>query len=220
MPGGSTVGEKFLRKLFDEMEARYVISREERRQQLEEKYGAPVYFVHEILECCNKDRMRAMFPEIAAAEMYSPRFVVGWLIEEGIKKVLGIETEQVHWDRLVEVDGESVVVAGSADLVDGDSGKVIEIKYLTTLWKSPHEHHVLQLAMYLWGMGKRRGELWEISPEGVVSIEVEALSHEAALEHIRRKMRGEKAPVWDWECDFCPFEKFCPDSVSRRRCER
>lgn len=215
-----SAGERFLRKLFDEMEKRYRIEREERRAELQEKYGAPVFFVHELLECPHKREMRKKFPEIEVASMYNPRFVVGWLIEEAVKHLLGVKQEQYYWDRLVTVDGQTIVIAGGIDSRDPETGKVIEVKYLSSLYKSPHEHHIMQLGIYLWGVGEREGELWEFSPKGTVFLPVEALTDEEVENIVRDAIKGDKMPKFEFECDFCWFERFCSHSISKRRVKK
>ncbi|MEM2587930.1 MAG: hypothetical protein QXV23_06485, partial [Candidatus Bathyarchaeia archaeon] len=86
---------------------KYRIEREERREKLSKEFdGGRVIFVHELLECPHKQRMRERFPEIELASALSPRFVVGWLIEEGVRKIVGAESVQWH-KRL-----DNTVVAG------------------------------------------------------------------------------------------------------------
>jgi len=212
-----SAGERFLRKLFDEMEQRYRIEREERRAELAEKYRCQVFFVHELLECPHKREMKMRFPEIDVASMYNPRFIVGWLIEEGIKKVLGVREEQHYWDKLVQVDGHNYVIAGGIDSRDPETGKPVEIKYLSSLFRTPHEHHLTQLGIYLWGIGEPEGELWMFSPEGTIFLPVEAAKTQEVEDLIRNAVNRQKIPLWDWECNFCSFERFCPNSISKRR---
>jgi len=215
-----TVGEKFLRRLFNDMELRYRVEREERRRMLEEKYGCPVVFVHELLECAQKREMRRRFPEVEAAGLYNPRFVVGWIVEEGIKALLGVREEQHYWEREVEVDGRRVVIAGGIDARDPETGRVLEIKYMSGLYGSPWEHHKLQLGIYCWGVGEEVGELWEISPKGVVFIEVPALSDGDVKGIVAEYLDGGRSPRWNWECDLCDFEPWCPLSVSKKRVKK
>ena len=215
-----SAGERFLRRLFDEMEKRYRIEREERRAELQEKYKTPIFFVHELLECPHKREMRRKFPEIEIASMYNPRFVVGWLIEEGVKNILGVREEQYYWEKQVVVDGQTITIAGSIDSRDPETGKVIEIKYLSSLFNTPHEHHVLQLRTYLWGVDEPEGELWMFSPEGSVFIPVEAMTDEEVSKLVATALSGDKIPMWPWECDHCGFERFCSYSVSKRRVKK
>jgi len=214
-----SMGEVFLRRLFDEMMLQYRVGREERRKQLREKYGVPVVFVHELLECGHKREMRRRFPEVEAASIYNPRFVVGWLVEEGVKRVLGVKEDQHYWEKPVELpDGKPVVIAGSIDARDPETGKVIEIKYLSGLYGSPHEHHQLQLGLYLWGVGEPEGELWMISPEGIISTPVKALSEDQVQGLAAEYFANDPpTPRYDWECRFCPFESFCPYSKRREK---
>ena len=215
-----SAGERFLRKLFDDMEQRYRVLREERRAELQEKYKTPIFFVHELLECPHKREMRLKFPEIEVASMYNPRFVIGWLIEEGVKRILGVKEDQHYWERQVMVNGKTITIAGSIDSRDPETGKVVEIKYLSSLFNTPHEHHVIQLRIYLWGVGEPEGELWMFSPEGSVFIPVEAMDDGEVASLVASALSGDRIPMWPWECDLCGYERFCSYSMSRRRVRR
>jgi len=202
-------GERFLRKLFDDMIMRYRIEREERREKLaKESGGSRVVFVHELLECPHKQKMRERFPEIELASTLNPRFVIGWLIEEGVRKMVGAES--VRWHKRLD----DTVIAGEADLVTGD--RVIEVKFLSSLYGTPHEHHVDQLRMYLWGLDREIGELWMFSPEGVIFNEYQKMTDEEVRERLSR-VSNSQTPLYEWECKLCIFEQFCEKSNRRER---
>jgi CRISPR/Cas system-associated exonuclease Cas4 (RecB family) len=82
----------------------------------------------------------------------------------------------------------------------------IEVKYLTSLESVPREHHVLQLRIYLWLVGKAKGELTYVSPQGVKSYSVNTpLTDEEIIQLIGE----EKTPRWEWECGYCEYKQFC-----------
>jgi CRISPR-associated exonuclease Cas4 len=207
-----SVAEDFLTGIFIDMDYKYNIEREKWREELK-KFGEEVYFVHELCECAEKRRMRERFPEIAKASIYNPRFVVGWLIEEAVRARIG-NSEERRVYKIVEVGGKKVVIAGNIDIIKPENKKVIEVKYLTGLYGTPHEHHKLQLSLYLWLKNEEKGELLEISPEGVIGIEVESAKDEDVIELIKNP----KIPMWpDFECRLCAYEPWCPYSTAREK---
>lgn len=137
-----SAGEEFLRRLFNEMQKRYVVEREMRREKLEKEYGSRAVFVHELLECSYKQKMKSRFPEIDTASTFNPRYVVGWLIEEGVRSIM--KAKPAQWHKYLE--DVNIVIAGEADLITLD-GKVVETKFLSSLYGTPHEHHVAQLKL-------------------------------------------------------------------------
>ena len=207
-------GEKFLRDLFNQMEKRYRFEREMFRRQLEEKYKAPVIFVHELLQCPLKQELAEKFPEIEMASMYNPRFVVGWLIEEAVKKLTDSGEKTFH--KVVDTDGGRFVLAGTADIVlEGDT--VVEVKYLSGMYGTPHEHHILQLQLYLFLGDFESGELWMFSPEGVVAEEVKPIEQARVRELVEAYLSRRDAPRWEWECERCIYEEWCARSLRKVR---
>ncbi|MEM2365648.1 MAG: hypothetical protein ABIM44_04955 [candidate division WOR-3 bacterium] len=205
-----SVVDRFLQEIFDDMILKYRIDRDEWIKELS-KLGDEVFSVHELVECSHKRVMREKFPDIERASIFNPRFIVGWLIEEAVKARLGDGKEHKHY-KIIEVDGKRYVISGFIDCVTKD-GTVVEIKFLSGLYGSPHTHHILQLSLYLWILGKEEGELLEISPEGTVGITVKAATDETVIDLIKNP----KIPRWDFECQSCNFESFCAYSKTRER---
>lgn len=209
------IGERILRDIFDQMIERYKISREDWREEIARtlKVGK-VWFVHELLECRQKKNMREKFPEIDVATSFNPRLVVGWLIEEAVRNILKAQSQR--WYKKI---GE-VAVAGEADILLDDGGEktVIEVKYLTGLYGAPHQHHIDQLRLYLWGLGIDRGELWMISPEGIIFTPVTSMTDEDVAE-LLSESESEMSPRYIFECKLCNYEQFCPYSIIRGKGE-
>jgi CRISPR-associated exonuclease Cas4 len=198
------------------MERRYRVEREAYRRELQEKYKLPVIFVHELLQCPLKQDFAQKFPEIEMASLYNSRFVVGWLIEEAVKKLTGAKELKCH--KAVETQNGRYVVAGTADAFLEKEDTVIEVKYLTGMFGAPHEHHILQLQLYLYLSGKKRGELWMFSPEGTLFQPVEPASEQQVAELVESHVARNPAPKWaDWECNLCLYEEWCGSSLRKVR---
>jgi len=208
-----SAGDSFLRNIFNDMEYRYRIKREVYRRELQEM---PVIFVHELLQCPLKQDFAQKFPEVEMASLYNSRFVVGYLIEEAVKKLTGARELECY--RIVETQNGSYVVAGTADAFLEKEDTIIEVKYLTGLYGSPHTHHILQLQLYLYLSGKSRGELWMFSPEGAFAYPVEPANDQQVAELVESYLAKNPTPKWEWECERgCVFEEWCGSSLRKVR---
>jgi CRISPR-associated protein Cas4 len=207
------VSVKRIDQLFFEMRQKYI----EERERLREKFtseGKNLFFVHELCECSEKRKMRLRFPEIERATTYNPRFALGQLVEEALKHRFQNEGENIYMKELKMSDG-NYVISGMIDIIDPETKTPIEIKYQTSLQKSPHEHHVLQMRAYFWLVNANRGEIIYISPEG---IKIYAVSEPLTDEEIKALIKEEKAPRWpEWECQYCSYQQFCNKSIIKHR---
>ena len=104
-------------------------------------------------------------------------------------------------------DDGNYVISGMIDIIDPETKTPIEIKYQTSLQKSPHEHHILQIRVYLWLLNTKQGEIIYLSPEGIKTY---AISEPLTDEEVTALLKEEKAPRWpEWECQYCPYQQFC-----------
>ena len=133
------VSIKRIDKIFSDMKLKYLESREELREKYQRR-GKILLFVHELCECSNKRKMRQRFSEIERAETYNPRFLVGELIEEALKKKFKSEGDNVYTKEL-NINGKIYVISGMIDIIDPETKIPIEVKYQTFLQGKPYEHH-------------------------------------------------------------------------------
>jgi len=207
------VSVKRIDQLFLEMKQKYIEERERLREKFA-KEGKKLVFVHELCECSEKRKMRLRFPEIERAITYNPRFALGQLIEEALKQRFKNRDENIFMKELITDDG-SYVISGMIDIIDPETKTPIEIKYQTSLQKSPHEHHILQTRAYLWLLNTNRGEIIYISPEGLKTY---SMSEPLTDEEVIALIKEEKAPRWpEWECQYCPYQQFCNKSIMKRK---
>jgi CRISPR-associated protein Cas4 len=199
------VSSKRIEELFSDMRRRYIEDRERLREKLA-KEGKKLLFVHELCECTEKRKMRLKFPDIERATAYNPRFALGQLVEEALKHRFQNKNENAYMKELKTNDG-GYVISGVIDVIDPETKTPVEIKYQTSLQKSPQEHHILQMRTYLWLLNARRGEIVYISPEGLKTYSVgEPLTDEEVIALIKE----EKTPRWpEWECQYCQYRQFC-----------
>lgn len=207
------VSIKCIDQLFFEMRQKYVEERERQRRKLE-KDGKKLFFVHELCECSEKRKMRLRFPEVEKATTYNPRFALGQLVEEALKQRFKNENDNIYVKELT-ADNEIYAVSGMVDIIDPETQAPIEIKYQTSLHKSPHEHHILQTKLYLWLLNAKHGEILYVSPEGLKAYAVnEPLTDEEVLALIK----DVKAPRWqEWECKYCQYQQFCNKATAKHR---
>jgi CRISPR-associated exonuclease Cas4 len=117
--------------------------------------------------------------------------------------------------RELQMNDGTYVISGMIDVIDPETKTPIEIKYQTSLQKSPHEHHILQMRAYLWLLNTKQGEIIYVSPEGLKTYIVsEPLTDEEVIALIKE----EKAPKWpEWECQYCPYQQFCNKSIAKHK---
>jgi CRISPR-associated exonuclease Cas4 len=114
-----------------------------------------------------------------------------------------------------EIYNRLYVISGMIDIIDPGTKTPIEIKYQTSLQKSPHEHHILQMRAYLWLLNTKQGEIIYISPEGLKTY---AVSEPLTDEEVMALIKEEKTPRWpEWECQYCPYLQFCNKSIVKHR---
>jgi CRISPR-associated exonuclease Cas4 len=204
------ISVKRIDQLFFEMKQKYI----EERGRLKEKFakeGKKLFFVHELCECSEKRKMRLRFPEIERAITYNPKFALGQLVEEALKHRFQNRGENVY---MKELNG-NYVISGMVDIIDPETKTPIEIKYQTSLQKSPHEHHILQIKAYLWLLNAKQGEIIYLSPEGLKTYTV---SEPLTDEEVKALIKEEKSPRWpEWECQYCPYLQFCNKSIVKHR---
>jgi CRISPR/Cas system-associated exonuclease Cas4 (RecB family) len=202
------VSSKRIEELFSDMRRKYIEDRERLREKLA-KEGKKLLFVHELCECTEKRKMRLRFPDIERATAYNPRFALGQLVEEALKHRFQNEGENIYMKELKMNDG-SYVISGMIDIIDLETKTPIEIKYQTSLQKSPQEHHILQVKAYLWLLNTKQGEIVYVSPEGIKTYIV---SEPLTDEEVKALIKDGKAPRWiEWECFYCPYQQFCNKS--------
>jgi CRISPR/Cas system-associated exonuclease Cas4 (RecB family) len=207
------VSVRCIDQLFIEMKQKYIEERERLREKFA-KEGKRLFFVHELCECSEKRKMRLRFPEIERAITYNPRFALGQLVEDALKHRFQNEGENVYMKEL-QMNDETCVISGMIDIIDPETKTPIEIKYQTSLQKSPQEHHILQVRAYLWLLNAKRGEIIYISPEGLKTYSV---SEPLTDEEVKALIREDKAPRWiEWECQYCPYQQFCNKSTAKHR---
>jgi CRISPR-associated exonuclease Cas4 len=200
-------------QLFLEMKQKYIEERERLREKFA-KEGKKLLFVHELCECSEKRKMRLRFPVIERAATYNPRFALGQLVEDALKHRFQNEGENVYMKELTMDDG-NYVISGMIDIIDPETKTLIEIKYQTSLQKSPHEHHILQMRAYLWLLNAKRGEIIYVSPEGLKTY---TLSEPLTDEEVQTLIKEEKAPKWpEWECQYCSYQQFCNKSIAKHK---
>jgi len=203
------------------LEEIYSIKQKEFTEKLKEMTDPRIIYVTDLVSCSMKRIMRIRYPLLSFR--FEPPMVLGDLVHAGLEKLLeehGWRAE-VQIERKISIDDEEYLLKGRADLVRY-SGKtedkveeVIEIKTGRDLpSNAPHEHHVLQLKIYLYLLGAQRGYLVYITPERLVEFQVdpEPIDLETL---VRETVYNEKTPRYEWECRYCPYRRICPFAKTR-----
>ena len=107
------------------------------------------------------------------------------------------------------IDDREYVVKGRVDAWNPVSREVVEIKTARSSHGVPHEHHILQLQIYMEILGVDKGLLVYITPDRL--LEYTVLKASVDIEGFVRELVGDSVhPRWDWECRYCVYSKLCP----------
>ena len=178
--------------------------------------GPNEVYVTDLVRCPLKAKFEGLYPELKEAENYSPAAILGDLVHRGLENFLKEKFNaeiEVEGSRTVEINGKSVTVKGRADAITQDY--VIEIKTSRADKGLPHDHHVLQLRLYLWLFNRKKGILLYVTPDRVTEYEVSDPPDEAeVLRHLEDFLNIRYAPKFKWECNYCPFSVLCPNKVT------
>lgn len=182
------------------------------RERLEELRDPRILYVTDLVSCSHKRRMRLEYPELTLK--FEPQLVLGDLLHEGLERIL----EEQGYRREVEVVAEyevlgtRVTLKGRVDAVGDDA--VVEIKTGRSGQSLPHDHHILQLQVYLNLLGMDRGILVYITPDRMAEYEVDRDPIDIKM-LVEETLLDVKHPRWHWECRYCVFSKMCPHRVEQ-----
>ncbi len=203
------------------LEEIYSVKQKEFTEKLKEMTDPRTIYVTDLVSCSMKRIMRIRYPLLSFR--FEPPMILGDLVHAGLEKLLGEHgwRPEVQIEKKVIINGEEYLLKGRADLVRYAPGspshaeEVIEIKTGRDLpLNEPHEHHVLQLKIYLYLLAAKRGYLVYITPERLVEFEIEP--EPIDLETlVRETVYNEKAPRYEWECRYCPYRRICPFARTR-----
>jgi len=186
----------------------------ESKERIEKKQDNEIY-VTDLIYCPLKYRYQKMYKELSIVASVSPTTIMGELIHIGMEKLVSDLLKgknimsEVEVERKINIDGKEYVIKGRVDLIVDNN--IIEIKSSRSDANIPHEHHILQLRIYLWLTGCERGLLLYITSNRIAEYEIiEPLSDGEISDLVRSIISGEPAPRYQWECSYCSYALICP----------
>jgi len=200
------------------LEEIYNVKQKDFTEKLREMTDTSIVYVTDLVSCSMKRLMRIKYPLLSFR--FEPPIILGELVHAGLERILeerGWRAE-VQVEKAFTIDGENYLLKGRADLVRYENGRakeVVEIKTGRDLpLNEPHDHHVLQLKIYLNLLGAEEGYLVYITPERLAEfrVEPEPIDIETLM---RETIYNEKTPRYEWECRYCPYRRICPFSRAR-----
>ncbi len=190
----------------------------------------PVVWVSALVLCPMKWRLMLRYPEIARA-CFRGSFVLGKLAHVGLQRFLmecatmlgfeWIECEVPVEKSVALSDGSVAIVSGRIDALARKNGEriVIEFKTARSDRGLPHQHHVEQLRIYMNMVNASRGILLYVTPDRVAEYEYdEPMNNEELAQLVESFIKAEKAPRFDWECNYCLYAPLCPRKIVNTRC--
>lgn len=195
------------------VELLYNERRKEYMDRLEDMSNPKILYVTDLVSCSHRFWFRIKFPELVFS--FEPVAILGGLVHRGLENILRDHGFEIEYpiEKTVTVNDVEYVVKGRVDAWREDTGEVVEIKTARSGQGVPHEHHIMQLLIYLNILKARQGVLIYITPDRL--IEYTVMFQEVNLEKfVEEVVNDSRHPRWDWECRYCIFNKLCPYRVS------
>ncbi|MGC8556917.1 MAG: CRISPR-associated protein Cas4 [Fervidicoccus sp.] len=177
-------------------------------ERLSEIKNPNIIYVSDLVYCPLKRLFRMQYPEISF--IFEPQAIQGELIHKGLQlylKDLGYEIEKEISEKIY-INSEEFVLKGRMDAYK-EGEEVIEIKTAKSSLGIPHDHHILQLKIYLSMTNISKGTLIYVSPDRIAEFPIKKDNLDLSklvFDYLSKKY----APRWDWECKNCIFSKLCP----------
>ncbi len=190
----------------------YNIKKKEYFERLEELKRRDIIYVTDLVYCPKKRDFRIKFPELSFS--FDPHLITGEMIHRGLQEILekkGYEIEK-EIEEKIEVNGETITIKGRIDAYSPNH--IIEIKTGRTGQNLPHEHHILQLKLYMSITGVKKGTLLYLTSDRMVEYKFELGKSEDILTNIVIEfLKKTRVPRWEWECKLCPYNKLCSERL-------
>lgn len=174
-------------------------------------------YVTDLVRCPLKNKYEKIYKELTLSEVFTPSAILGDLVHAGledfIKNNFSNAQVEVELEKDIQVNDRPIKIKGRMDAVAEIDGErtVIEIKSARADKGLPHEHHKVQLQIYLWLTGLRKGLLVYITPDRVTEYEIkEPIDEAGAIRLVEETLKGNKAPRYPWECKYCVYSNVCP----------
>ncbi|MBB5253896.1 CRISPR-associated protein Cas4 [Sulfurisphaera ohwakuensis] len=174
-------------------------------------------YVTDLIRCPLKIQYEKTYKELAISEVFTPSTILGDMVHEGlenfIKNNFSNSQVEVEIEREIPVNNKQVKIKGRIDAIAEIDGEkvVIEIKSARADKGLPHEHHKVQLQIYLWMTGIKKGLLVYITPDRVTEYEVNEPADEVGVIRLAEEtLKRTKVPRYPWECGYCVYSSVCP----------
>jgi CRISPR-associated protein Cas4 len=189
-----------LRKFYEE-------KLKEHLDRINELKDEKIIYITDLVYCPLKREFRRQYTEISF--QFEPYMVLGDMVHKGIQEYLsdmGYEIEK-EISKDVEVEGTSFTLKGRMDAFSPN--RIVEIKTARSGSNLPQPHHLMQLRLYLAIAGVAKGTLIYVTPDRYVEHEVNSENIDVQS-IVKKHVKKENIPMWEWECRNCIYSKFCP----------
>lgn len=175
-----------------------------------------VFYVTDLVKCPLTLKYENEYKDLAITNSLNSSAIMGTFIHSGLEDFLksnfsNIQTE-VPVEKEIVVQGKNIKIKGRVDAIIGTNGEkvVVEIKSGRSDKGIPHEHHIIQLRIYLWLTGIRKGLLLYITSDRIAEYSVnEPLDEAEIIRLVEETLKMSKAPRYQWECKYCVYAKVC-----------
>ena len=175
-----------------------------------------VLYVTDFVRCALKIQLEQQYKDLAIQDQVSPAIIFGELIHSGLEQFITASFNNAQTETNVEkeviIDNKIIKIKGRIDaIIEVDNEKiVVEIKSSKSAKDIPRDYHKLQLQIYLWMTGLKKGLLVYITPERIAEFPLfNSLNDNDIIGMVKEILDAKNVPKYEWECRFCAFYDIC-----------
>jgi len=191
---------------------------------LSHKKDDDIIYVTDFIKCPMKEYYEKVYKELAIEDQKAATVIMGDFVHVGVQEFIknNFPNAQIEVEvgKDIEVNGKKVKIRGRLDaLIEVNGEKIIvEIKSRKSGESIPKDYHILQLQLYLWITGIKKGLLVYITHGKIAEFEVNnTLSDKEVIEMAKEVLEFKKVPKFEWECRYCVFNSVCKYALNSIR---
>ncbi len=184
------------------------------REHFKDATNPNIVYVTDMVSCSQKREFRIRYPELMFK--FEPAHILGDMVHIGIEGFLKEEGFQVEveFEKEISIDNREVKIKGRVDALN--ENYVVEIKTARSDLGIPHDHHLMQLQIYLNILNREKGILIYITPDRIAEFSIEKTPID--LEKlVKETIENIKHPRYSWECLHPNTLIFTPDGMKTIR---
>ena len=145
--------------------------------------------------------------------------MMGFLVQYGLERFMesiGLRKSSITWRKVITIDDVKIVLSGKPDYEAVIDGKIVpvEVKFTRKSIDRPYPSYVTQCSTYAWLCNAPYCKLLIFTPDGAHEHDIEPITEETLRLIVKKWLTT--APLWKWECRYCPYREECDEELRRR----